>query len=96
MYIGIKLKFNYVHQTIIAPTGILSIQKAQNKTMSSNTDISTFQAAMIQRRIQIAIGITLYAHYFLSRQAVHTSIRTGHLYTEEILCAHPRRALEII
>ena len=64
--------------------------------MPSNTDISAFHAAMIQRRIQIAIGITLYAHYFLSRQPVHTSIRTGQRYTEEILSAHPSRALNAI
>ena len=64
--------------------------------MPSNTNISAFHAVMIQRRIQILIGITLYAHYFVSKQPLHTSIRTGQRYTEEILSANPRRALNAI
>ena len=65
MYIEIKLKFNTVYEGIIALTWILSVQKVKNTTMPSNTDTSAFHAVMIQRRIQIAIGITHYGYYFL-------------------------------
>ena len=62
-------------------------------TPSNNNLIN---AAIIQRRIQIAIGTAIYINFFLPTQFIHTSSRTGRRYTDEILRAHPRRVLELI
>ncbi|KAI5809204.1 hypothetical protein BZA77DRAFT_362007 [Pyronema omphalodes] len=48
------------------------------------------------KRRKIAIILALYARFYLLKTPVRTSIRTGDIFTREILDAHPRRALEIL
>ena len=62
----------------------------------SDSEHEAINAAIIQRRIQVAISAAIYVGFYLSPEPVHTSIRTGQRFTEEILRAHPRRVLEVI
>lgn len=64
--------------------------------MSTQVDDNRLRAAIIQRRVQIAISTALYVNTFLPIQYVHTSSRTGRRYTAEILRAHPRRVMKLI
>jgi hypothetical protein len=51
---------------------------------------------ILSRRRKIAIILALYTHLYVLRTPVRTSIRTGEIFTNEILNAHPRRALEVL
>jgi hypothetical protein len=48
------------------------------------------------RQQNAIIAITLYYQRSLLKNPMRTSIRTGKIFTEEILNAHPRRALEVL
>jgi hypothetical protein len=48
----------------------------------------------LARRRKIAIVLGLYTHPYLLKTPVRTSIRTGEIFTNEILNVHPRPSAE--
>jgi hypothetical protein len=48
----------------------------------------------LARRRKIAIVLGLYMHPYLLKPPVRTSIRTGEIFTNEILNVHPRPSAE--
>jgi len=64
--------------------------------MSTPANNCSLHEAIIQRCIQIAISKAIFINFFLSRQYVHTSCRTGRRYTDEILRAHPRCVMKLV
>jgi hypothetical protein len=51
---------------------------------------------ILSRRRKIAIILALYTHLYFLKTPVRTSIRTGEIFTNEILNAHPRRVHEVL